>query len=199
MATLLLPGQRGADLVIVVRAGRRVLACYRYRSGSFVQQIVQHLHGLLNFSNETGVVDTGGTSRTVDTGTPQGDIMRLTAAAADDNFGILVGTGTTAEAAADTALATKIATGNGAGQLAYQATTVSTATAITGGYRLTVTRQFDNNSGGAITVQEIGLVCVTDDSAGADRYFLLVRDLTGGNTINNGASATATYNLDFLV
>ena len=72
--------------------------------------------------------------------------------------GIVVGTGDGAESFEDYALGTLIATGNGAGQLAYSAGENGTAayTAGTKTWTQTSFRVLNNNSGDAITVKEIG-------------------------------------------
>ena len=81
--------------------------------------------------------------------------------AATSNVGPVVGSGTTAESFEDYALDTVIAHGNGAGQLAYQASNVPTKTWTAGTrvYQVKHLRYFNNNSGGVVTVREIGLVC----------------------------------------
>ena len=77
------------------------------------------------------------------------------------NVGIVVGSGATAESFEDYALATVIAHGSGAGQLAYQAgeAPAKSWTAGTRVYQVQHVRYFNNNSGGVVTVREIGLVC----------------------------------------
>lgn len=130
-----------------------------------------------------------GASHQIDYGHPR---MDLTALATDTTHGILAGTGTTPVAYDDYNVETLIAHGNGANQLYYNATVISATEAITGGYRVTVSRQLDNNSGGAITVQEVGLAFWRTWG------WLMLHDLiSGGYEVADGDSVILRYKLDW--
>jgi len=82
------------------------------------------------------------------------------APAAVTTKGILVGSGTAAESFEDFRLQTPIAEGAGAGQLNHVASEPSSITWDSVGrvFRNAFARFFNNNSGGSITVNEVGLV-----------------------------------------
>ncbi len=110
----------------------------------------------------------------------------------DDDYGILVGTGTTAETSTDYQIETKIAHGTGSGQLQYAAGDY-TAAGVSGSYvEFEVRRTFTNGSGASITVQEAVIYCKTW-GAGAYRYFCIARDLTGGVSVPDGQVLTVKY------
>ena len=121
----------------------------------------------------------------------------------DDSYSIVVGTGSTAPAIDDHALGAKTANGAGAGQLQYSLTAFGLPTAGADQSHFTITRDFSNVSGAAITVNEIGL-CVKGQQAcpfKADvsrpvAIFMVIRDvIAGGIAIGNGETLTINYRL----
>lgn len=154
------------------------------------------------------VLDTGNVSRTLET--PSNDNgqnwMRSTAAAGDATVGIVVGTGSSAVDRDDIAVsganeATKIAHGSGAGQLDYKAVAYpdsNVALAITGGYRSRIQRQFENLSGGAITINEVALYVSNDLDGAGTAIFCVLRDLLTVS-IPNTELKRVQYRLDFLI
>lgn len=154
------------------------------------------------FRGNTAVVmtDTGGTPQTCGWSyatTPKQ--APSTAAATLDTFGIQVGTGTNAVTANDYALQTKIAHGSGAGQLSYGLTTIpqTTGPAVTGSRAyFDFVRIFTNNSGGDITINELGLVAEEQLQVGTKVYIMYARDkLTTGATVPNGGTIQVKYTL----
>ena len=101
--------------------------------------------------------------------------------AAIDTFGILVGTGTNAESFEDYALQTKVATGNAATELAYgtHEAHAETYTSGTKTFEEDLVRYFNNNSGGSITINEIGLATNGYAPGLQDQKFLVARDKLG--------------------
>ena len=75
--------------------------------------------------------------------------------------GIVIGTGTNVEDFEDYILQTQIANGTGAGQMSYNQSVAHSVAYDAGTKTLTDTleRHFDNNSGGSITVNEVGIYC----------------------------------------
>jgi hypothetical protein len=108
----------------------------------------------------------------------------------DNNYGILVGTGTNPVSCLNNALQTKIAHGNAAGQLYHKATTFSVITESAPNAYFTISRNFDNNSGNSITVKEVGFFLIYVVSSW---YFILSRDLTGDIEVLNGKTLVAQY------
>jgi len=159
---------------------------------SYVINCIDILRVHIGQVSTAGIVDTGGTSRTVGTNTL---VLGVTSAAANNAYGIQLGTGTTAVAITQTAMVTLIAEGAAATQLNYGATSVSASATVGTTRRFTVARTVTNNSGGTITIQEVGLVWRADASAW---NFLAERSLST-QAILNLASATATYTIGVTV
>ena len=157
---------------------------------SWVKQVAQLWYNRFINTESEAIKDTSGSTVGQPTNT---NPTRSDAAANDDAYGILAGTGVGAESSEDYALGTKIAHGIGAGQLSYGATTNTTGT-ITGGKRFTVSRTFTNLSGASITIQEVGLAVLQDT-----KYYLWIRDLTGGTAVGNGQSAAYAYRMDYTI
>ena len=115
------------------------------------------------------------------------------AAAATSTFGVVVGTGAVAPTISDYQLGAQIAHGVGVGQLQYSAVTFGAPASDATTSQVTITRNFANASGGAITVNEIGLYCRAYYSS-AIGYFMIIRDvIAGGISVPNGQTLTVNY------
>jgi hypothetical protein len=107
-------------------------------------------------------------------------------------YGVLVGTGTNPVAITNYNLQTKIVHGGAAGQLYHQATTI-TIPAVSGPEcYINISRNFNNNSGATITVQEVALILLNISTS---YYFLVARDLTGAIDVLNGKTLATLYTL----
>ena len=169
----------------------------RVPTNSWVKQWVQILLCRFQNANLAGVLDTGNVSRTLTA--VSSAMVRADAGSSVATHGILVGTSATAPTRDDINLNAQVQHGNGAGQLSHAASVARIPVAITGGYRVTLDRQFANNSGASITVQEIALVVRHTTSVG-DQSFLMLHDLvTPAEVIPDGGARVFKYNLDFLV
>jgi hypothetical protein len=120
------------------------------------------------------------------------------ALANDDEAGILVGGGTSAESFEDYALQTKIDTGNGAGQLAYAESEPHSVSYDAGAkvLRNELVRYFNNNSGGSISINETALVYASRPPGGGTgyQYYLASRDkLASTVTVPNTGQLKVTY------
>jgi len=174
----------------------------RYRSRSFVI-------GFLNvlFTNLTGQkitnINTSGSSYTI---SPV-DLIYVADSSNDDNYGIQIGTGTTAPSITDTRLSQLITNGAGVGQMQYGAVSVTgavTNTTNNTGY-ITVTRTFTNNSGASITVSEVGLVAWSGNTSfilggttysQTNQFYLIIHDLLPTPiTVPNGSSLSISYEI----
>jgi hypothetical protein len=113
-------------------------------------------------------------------------------------YGMEVGTGSSANVAGTIQLGTLIANGNGAGQLAYGSMGI-TQPAGSAPLSYTFTRTFTNNSGGTITINEAGLAFAGQNTVGGEIDYLVIRDLTGGVAVLNGANTTGTYTLSYTI
>ena len=172
------------------------------KSESFVRQFLEILYVQMTYQppGVMSVRDTSNVLRDVKslayTGTGSRAVgFDVLAAATNVLFGILVGTGNTAPTINDYTIETLIAEGVGAGQLQYSALTFGAPASDATTSQLTITRNFANGSGGAITVNEIGLVCRASYGVTTNiEYFLLVRDVIGGGiAVPNGQTLTVNY------
>jgi len=137
------------------------------KSESFVKQFLQLLYMVMQqigTPNTIAITDTGNVSRNVfhcssDVYNTKPITFDVLAGAGVTNFGIVVGTGSTAPTINDNALQTLIVHGSGSGQLSYGAITFGSPASDSSTSQFTITRNFTNSSGGAINVNEIGLYC----------------------------------------
>lgn len=166
---------------------------------SWLSQAPRLFRALMTVTDETSITDTAGVNRTAE-GDAAEKKMQADSAVAVTTHGILAGTGTTAADRDDFAMGTLVAEGSGAGQLNYQAT-LTTFALVTGGSRVTISRQLINNSSGAITINEAGLAVRGDDASAVERFWLILRDLIspGKEILGSGGTQTVRYLLDALV
>jgi len=117
----------------------------------------------------------------------------LTAGIGNDDEGILIGTGNTAEDFEGYGLAAKIIHGTGAGQMSYQASPagVPTYTSGTKTWDTVFERIFNNNSGGSIVVAEAALC-----AQGYSVEVMLSRDiLSSAVTVADAGQLKITYTI----
>ena len=119
-----------------------------------------------------------------------------------DLVGIQVGTGVGAVTPTDVAMGTRIAHGEAAGELEYGGCELVRMTIADPNGQFTIRRYFTNNSGGGITVQEVGIY------AGGTKYligtglaylFCIARDLTGGIAVLDTELLRATYVIQITI
>ncbi|MBA7715270.1 hypothetical protein ES703_124311 [subsurface metagenome] len=163
------------------------------RSKSFVRQFLELLWVQANqlyTDSAYSIRDTGNILRDI---RASGYLFRADAGSGVETHGIIVGTGTTAPTIDDYAIETAIAHGTGAGQLQYSAVTFGAPASDTTTSQFTITRDFANGSGGAVTVNEIGLY-VRAVGDGTDYYFMTIRDvIAGGISVPDGQTLTVNY------
>jgi hypothetical protein len=157
---------------------------------SWVKAWIYYLYA--SFATTTiNSLDITGTSRTISNNYS----LNMNGSPGETARGIVVGTSDTPVTKDDYKLGSQIAHGNGTGQLMYGAVSWDTPTAYGTGYLIRGIRVFTNNSGGDVTVKEIG--CYACNGA---YYFCIIRDvLTTPVTIPNGYSWTVRYNFYFVV
>lgn len=182
-------------ITLTDRNGNVVFDSGLVQSDSFVIGFLKHLYGAFISANVT-IKDTGGTNRVVEEpANSTWNRFRIDAADDNDDFGIVVGTGTTAESNIDHNLATQIAHGSGAGQLDYGAHGFTAPAVVGSNVDMIVSRTFLNSSGAEISITEIGIYCHSESSATA-WYFCLLRDvLTSAIPVPNGQTATVQYTI----
>jgi hypothetical protein len=158
---------------------------------SWVKQWIQVLYAEFSNANTT-FLDTSGISRTINAA-----YFRADAGAGVTTHGIVVGSSDTPVTRDDYKLGSQIAHGSGTGQLMYGAMSIDPPVAYSTGYLTRLMRVFTNNSGGDVTVKEVGVVILY---SGNLYYFLIIRDvLSTPVTIPNGYSWTVRYNFYFVV
>lgn len=153
--------------------------------------------GWLTAKNTSGTVAAGATTmpyRLTNTLLSNGWYEQATTG----NYGIWIGSGSTAFSIEDYTLATKITSGNASGMMLYfyMSAPLTTYDSTAGAEKWTVslTRVFNNNSGGDVTVAELGLVWY--GSFWTSSYFLMERTVLGSSvTIKNGGQLAVRYTL----
>ena len=179
----------------------------RQESHSWVRNAYNHLFSQMAAVNclaadGLSVKDTGGTERTGNWPVGYSDYSQdfrtdghgYKAAAADATRGIVVGTGSDAEDFEDYALGSQISNGTGAGQLSYIASEVYSVSTLATTKKAELVRYFNNNSGGAITVNEVGLYLGL--WAGNMIKMMTCRDLvSGGVEVPDTGQLKVTYTI----
>lgn len=142
-------------------------------------------------------VDQSHTSRTPNTSTssvmPTGNYGYSCGAV--DVYGCVVGTGVGAESFEDYALGTQIANGTGAGQLSYVAQQSPAISTVDTTKKVEHVRYFNNNSGAAITVNEVGMYAYMAQPSG--KIIMTCRDLVaGGIEVPDTGQLKVTYTME---
>ncbi|MBA7542366.1 hypothetical protein ES705_34687 [subsurface metagenome] len=113
----------------------------------------------------------------------------------DATQGIQVGTGTNAESFEDYALQTLIANGTGAGQLSYIASEVHSISYAALTLKNELVRYFNNNSGGGIGVNEVGLVALGSAGSSQTRFMTTRDKLPATVTVPDTGQLKVTYTI----
>jgi len=174
--------------VVVRDRHGKIISQERRRSRSFLKQWNQlfYIHMAQSALN---ITDTGGTPRSSSPATAN---FAMEAGAGITTYGIRVGTGTTAVAIDDYALATPIAEGTGVDEMNHLVCTVAISVVAAPSCSFVVSRSFVNNSGAEITVREAGIYmrltatyhcCATRDVLGTPQAVPVGGSITVGWTI----------------
>lgn len=188
-----------------------VIQRHRQRSHSWMRNAYNIIFAIIAAKNNNGGFGPGGlslkdTGGAVRTGSQTFDYFQTSvdtvqsvygylADSGIDTFGILVGSGTNAENFEDYFLQTPITEGIGAGQLSHVASSTHSVSYESGTKTLKdeIYRFFNNNSGGDVNVNEVGLVAA-GLIAGTNRKILTSRDrLASTITIPNTGQLKVTY------
>jgi len=111
--------------------------------------------------------------------------------------GIQVGSGTSSPSASSPYLESLITSGTGSGQLSYGSDIVTSPSISSNPATLQISKTFTNNSGGTVTVGEIGLAMqLRNDNTSQYQAALMVHDvLSSAVSVPNGGTITVTYTL----
>ena len=145
-------------------------------------------------NSASGITDVGDASRTmVVASTAALDAIGLVN---DETDGIVIGTGTTAVDITDSKLVAKIAHGVGAGQMVHQAQTwPAGVTTADPDVTFATNRNFNNNSGGGITVGETGIQFRQGITGSTTADFLAIRDTPTALLVPDGGGCNVSYTL----
>lgn len=200
---LLLPGEVGAILELTVRdkngkvTEKRVL-----KSKSFVRQFLELLWIQVFPIPEAVLYNMRDTSNVLQNICNSSFTFAANDVAGSILFGAVVGTGAVAPTINDYHLGTIIlhdAAPPTAGRLQYGAVTFGAPASDATTSQFTITRNFANASGGAITVNEIGLY-VKAYLYNVTYYCMTIRDVIGGGIlVPNGQTLTVNYRLQATI
>lgn len=112
--------------------------------------------------------------------------------AGDDTLGLVIGTGSTAWDFEDYVLDTEIDNGSAGGEMDYAQSGLHSITNAVLTLKDTRIRDFNNNSGGAITVEEVGEYIFCGWYSASSYNIMLLRDLTGGDAVADQAQYRVT-------
>lgn len=119
-----------------------------------------------------------------------------------DEWGIVVGSNNVAVTPQDNDLGTKIAHGIAAGELLYAGTEIIYPTFANPNGAMVLRRYFTNESGGNVTVNEVGMISTGFDTSANDTsyLFLIARDVLGAPVvIANTQLLVVTYTAQITV
>jgi hypothetical protein len=196
---LVKPGELAARIqLIVCRRDGVVRQQFQKLSESYVRQFLEllwvQMNGALFYQY---ITDTSGIPQVIGLDSDDNIAFAANAAAGSTAFGIVVGSGNTPPMITDYALQSKIAHGVSAGQLQYGGVTYGAPSSDATTSQFTITRNFANASGDAITINEIGLYVkakTNTDRSPFTRYLMTIRDVIGGGiAVPNGETLTVNY------
>ena len=150
------------------------------------------------------MIDTSGASIVPNMGSP--GVISVNAGSGIDTYGIVVGSGNTANVSVKSTMVSLIApipNGTGAGQLTYQATSFGTPSISGNATSWIITRNFVNLSGNTVSVSEVGIIAYVSgfnltNSSGSvltsPDYFLFAYDIPSSViSIVSGQTLNITY------
>lgn len=202
------PGELTAYCELIVRKKDGSIRERReFPSKSFVRQFLDLMLVQMQMVQELAPVQIRDISNTLRDIAMASLNFSANAAIGIDTYGIVAGTGNTAPTINDYALETQIADGVAAGELQYGNVAFGLPASNVTTSHFTITRDFANNSGGLITVEEIGLYVLgrqgsyIDKGDGAITYpFMTIRDvIAGGINVPDGDTLTVNYRLQATV
>ena len=175
--------------------GRIIRSVYE-ESHSLVQAWLAQLLANMGFITLSGTHnDIGGSARTITSSTSANLVAyRSVGAVNDATEGIVIGTGSTAVDITDSKLVAQIAEGTSSGQMTHQVQTYPANITISDpDATFAINRNFTNNSGGQITVAEIGIYARLTHTVNTEGDFCIVRDVPASVDVPNGGGCNVAY------
>lgn len=183
------------EIEIVDKDGK-VIDRYEKRSESFLKAFLQWLRTFFGGTETIYGPSVGETFDIPGTPTSWFDVLDIRGTAGDDSVGIVVGSSGVAPTPTDTALASKISHGTGAGQLQYSDQTVEAISQSGNTVSFRISRSFTNGSGSSVTVAEAGIMAKVLAADGVTHSFLIMRDvISPERSIPDGATLTIRYTI----
>lgn len=143
-------------------------------SKSFVEPFLVWVYSMFS-TLQLAVTDTAGAERVMyGAGAPCNNFFNVNALANDSDFGIVIGTGDTAETNTDWKLETQLTEGVGGGQITHGACAIGVTAIVDVNVDLALTRTFTNNTGAGITVKEAGIY---EEDDVYNWFHMIVRDV----------------------
>lgn len=165
-------------------------------SHSYVIQFLEFIYSLWAATDVNATDVTGAESVLNDVSDIMSSKGRYSAGAADDQYGIVVGTnaGETAEGNENFKLDTKIlhSAVGAAGKLNYQAVTLVAPSVVGANVDYNISRPYLNETGNTITVKEIGIIILNFTDT---KYHLILRDVVTPENVAAGYTLTVVYTL----
>jgi len=151
----------------------------------------------LDESDSISVVNTSGQQTTQTLSQPMG-WTGVWSSASSPYSGIQVGSGTSAPSASSPYLESLILSGTGPGQLSYGTVSVTSPSLSSNPGTMQISNTFTNNSGGTVTIGEIGLAIQANNGI-SDVHLaaLIIHDvLSSAVNVANGGKVTITYTME---
>lgn len=186
--------------------GKKEIKVYDGNAKCFVAQFAKMIYAYLKATslgnNEVSITDVSNAAQNYPACSSYAGkfFMGLNAGEGIDEYGIVVGSGTTAVDVADYKLGTLYAHGMAASNLYYKGTTFGALTYVNSNTtaQWTLTRYFYNLSGGELDVSEYALYGLSDVS-GSSVYFCLSRDVLTTVTLKAGQGLKMEYTLEVSI
>jgi len=175
-----------------------VIQRHRQEGKSFLWNLIGFLWQLFQGNNSVNLyepsITTGSATCETTCSVPvQGSYFSVVAPSGTTQYGIVIGGSNTSNTTSVCSLYSPLTSG-----ISYGATSVASQLTINstqGTISFTITRQFQNNSGSSITVQEVGIAI-----QGNGCYPVLARDvLSSAVSVPNGGTLTVTYTIQLTI
>ncbi|MEM2877879.1 MAG: hypothetical protein QXY41_07410 [Thermoproteota archaeon] len=179
--------------LIVTDAKGNLIKIHKQKSETLLMNFIRFIERILLTGNP--VIDALEPAASVTISDMQFNNTSAVAPANVDSWGIQIGRSSSPNGITTFQLGDKISHGTGSGQMIYNACSSEEASGTFPTMRIKISRTFTNQSGGDITVREIGLVISLVRANGIDTVkFMIARDvLTSAITVPNGANLTVNY------
>jgi len=196
---ILEPGEVGAVLELEVRdKDGNVTNQKRMKSESFVRGFLELLYIHMNMIGQFVGYEVRDTEDTMRTLRASPLTFRCDGGVGELDYGIRVGLGSTDPHIDDYQLETPCGEGTGADEFQHGAVSFGAPASDGTVAQFTITRNFANDSGASINVEEVGLYTLSSD--GSDRYIMCIRDvIAGGILVPPGQTLTVNYRVQVML